>query len=616
MNHLVSVTFCPQELPIKKILIIDDIETNSKIMAIMLKDYECHAACSGIEGLEKMKSFQPDLILLDVMMPGMDGYEVCEKICSEPAYSRIPIIMVTAVTDQKSRIRGLKAGARDFLTKPVDMIELRVRVANLLALKDREELLAHQFEFLQTITDTVPSPVFYKDKAGIYLGCNKAFEQLVGLPKNKIVGEQLNENLFRAMASQYEDMDHALLECYSGIMIHETTIQRYDGTVREIIIYKDVFRDSKGIPTGIIGVCVDITERVYVEQALKESQELYQALIEQSSDGIYVYDPMNFGIREGNAHFLLMLGYSKEELSHLVVSDIVMDTQDVILDSTKQVLLKGTFSVGIRQYRRKDGSKIWVDVVASAILHRKQQVILVNLRDITEEKRLEEEILRDVELAAIVQRSFLPPSMSHERFEIKGIYAPYKTVSGDLYDYIWNPETEKLFGFIVDISGHGVATSIRGSAVTALIRQAGLKKGSLAEKIGWVNRNCMNYFTEESFAAAILFEFDFKTNTLTYASAGITTFFVRDHGQVQQKKVPGFPLGITLTAIYDEEEISFASGSYFYFMSDGISDLLTGERLDVFLAESSDIRHVEWIEKLAQCAERRDDASSLCIGIK
>src|ERR1700685_874243 len=92
-------------------------------------------ATSGEETLILVEQQRPDLILLDVMMPGMDGYEVTRRIKDNPATKSIPIIMITAMNDRKAMLLGLTAGAEDFLSKPVDRAELKMRVRNLLRLK-------------------------------------------------------------------------------------------------------------------------------------------------------------------------------------------------------------------------------------------------------------------------------------------------------------------------------------------------------------------------------------------------------------------------------------------------------------------------------------------------
>src|SRR2546427_7623960 len=121
-----------------KILVVDDTVHNVKMLADLLaaKGYAIVTAASGQEALERVDAERPDLVLLDVMMPGMDGYEVCRRIRANPEYGILPVVMVTALDPTRERIKGLEAGADDFLTKPVNMGELVARVRSLLRIKD------------------------------------------------------------------------------------------------------------------------------------------------------------------------------------------------------------------------------------------------------------------------------------------------------------------------------------------------------------------------------------------------------------------------------------------------------------------------------------------------
>ena len=120
-----------------RILIVDDERHNRQLLEVMLapEGFLLLTAASGEEALAMVAQQPPDLILLDIMMPGMDGYQVAAKIKGNLATKNIPIIMVTALDDRNARMLGLSAGAEDFLTKPVDRAELCVRVRNLLRLK-------------------------------------------------------------------------------------------------------------------------------------------------------------------------------------------------------------------------------------------------------------------------------------------------------------------------------------------------------------------------------------------------------------------------------------------------------------------------------------------------
>src|SRR6266478_2921833 len=122
----------------KKILIVDDTPHNVKMLVDLLsaKGYETVTAATGQDGLDQLEAERPDLVLLDVMMPGMDGYEVCRRIRANPEHGMLPVVMVTALDPTRERIKGLDAGADDFLTKPVNMAELAARVRSLLRIKD------------------------------------------------------------------------------------------------------------------------------------------------------------------------------------------------------------------------------------------------------------------------------------------------------------------------------------------------------------------------------------------------------------------------------------------------------------------------------------------------
>jgi putative two-component system response regulator len=133
------------------ILVVDDESSNRKLLGMMLRA-EGHIALDAADGedaLEKARTQAPDLVLLDIMMPGMDGYEVARRLKADPATASVPIVMVTALDDRESRLRGLEAGAEEFVTKPVDRLELSVRVRNLLKLKEYSDFLADHARILE-----------------------------------------------------------------------------------------------------------------------------------------------------------------------------------------------------------------------------------------------------------------------------------------------------------------------------------------------------------------------------------------------------------------------------------------------------------------------------------
>src|SRR6185437_8023867 len=120
-----------------RILVVDDIPANVKLLEVRLlaEYFEVLTASSGADALEICETGKIDVVLLDIMMPGMDGFEVCRRLKLDPATAYIPVVMVTALDQVTDRIRGLEAGADDFLTKPVNDLQLMTRVKSLVRLK-------------------------------------------------------------------------------------------------------------------------------------------------------------------------------------------------------------------------------------------------------------------------------------------------------------------------------------------------------------------------------------------------------------------------------------------------------------------------------------------------
>jgi len=140
------------ENPVGKILIADDNEQNRELLEAYLsdEDHEIIMSADGQQTVEVAQKEQPDLILLDIMMPRMSGYEVCQTLRSDTATEKIPILMVTALKEMGDIEKAVAAGADDFLTKPVNRLELKTRVRSLLRVRhlsnERDRLLAYLAE--------------------------------------------------------------------------------------------------------------------------------------------------------------------------------------------------------------------------------------------------------------------------------------------------------------------------------------------------------------------------------------------------------------------------------------------------------------------------------------
>jgi two-component system alkaline phosphatase synthesis response regulator PhoP len=141
-----------------RVLIADDNEPNRELLEVYLSGLACEMATAvdGADTLEKVASFQPDVILLDVMMPKLSGFEVCQRLKSDPATSRIMILMVTALGELGDIERAVEAGTDDFLSKPVNRVELVKRVENMLKLRHVSDELERLRSYIRTMDDDQP----------------------------------------------------------------------------------------------------------------------------------------------------------------------------------------------------------------------------------------------------------------------------------------------------------------------------------------------------------------------------------------------------------------------------------------------------------------------------
>jgi adenylate cyclase len=124
-----------------RILVVDDQRTNAEMLAGLLRNlgYEVDTALDGTAALQKMEAALPDLVVSDIMMPKMDGFELCRRIRAEPATTLLPVILVTSADPQTERVKGIEAGADDFITKPVNWAEMFARVKSLLRAKGMQD---------------------------------------------------------------------------------------------------------------------------------------------------------------------------------------------------------------------------------------------------------------------------------------------------------------------------------------------------------------------------------------------------------------------------------------------------------------------------------------------
>lgn len=265
------------------ILIVDDEPLNRTLLEALLEPegYRTTTASSGAAALSSVAECAPDLILLDIMMPNMDGYEVTARLKADPASCNIPVILVTAEMDRSARLAGLKAGAEEFLTKPVEKTELYLRIRNLLRLKAYSDLLSdngarleHEVEArtadlsrVRTAMDATADAIFLVDGSTMrVLEVNQTATDLLGYSEDEfLAGSPLS------MATWLESVDRLFDGLIAGTRpneLIETRIFHRDG--RDIPV--ELHLHVEGSRDEWILVCVmrDITTRQAVDKRLHQ----------------------------------------------------------------------------------------------------------------------------------------------------------------------------------------------------------------------------------------------------------------------------------------------------------------------------------------------------------
>ncbi len=213
--------------PTSIILIIDDDPIARATLEALLSDgpYQLLFAAGGAEGLTRALSVIPDLILLDVMMPGLDGYEVCRRLRASSTLAEVPIVMLTALDNQAARLEGLQAGADDFVAKPFDSAELKTRVRTITRLNRYRRLLAERARLAQ-LTELSPNGILVVDAGGRIRLANQALARLLRVESGAALEGQSLAAWLAADAA--EALQQALAPAASSLRL-ETELVRADG---------------------------------------------------------------------------------------------------------------------------------------------------------------------------------------------------------------------------------------------------------------------------------------------------------------------------------------------------------------------------------------------------
>lgn len=433
-----------------RILVVDDNPLNLSLLQLGLEGngYVVHQANSGKEAVQMAQNQPPDLILLDVRMPNMDGYETCQRLKADPQIKHIPVIFVSAAHDTLDKLKGFEAGGVDYINKPIEFdvllarIELHIKTSRQqreieqLREQDRhriehlnqeiqkrkkvEHALRKERDLAQQYLDIAGVIIVVLRPTGEILLLNKQGHCTLGYEAGELIGK----NWFDVClpVSHHKQVRYVFDQLKNDpdtpFEYHENPVLTKSGEEKLIRWHNACQFDDQSNLVSILASGEDITERKRTEAALQESEQRFRILFEQSPDAITLLNPhdpdVSWAIVDCNDQFCRMNGYTRDELLGQSV-DVVHDSPED--PARRRAYLNrlrhdGTI-IGYVNHRHKDGTLFPIRFSTGLINLNGQELIMGIDHDLTEQRRMEaleheQRILAEAlaETAAILNRVY------------------------------------------------------------------------------------------------------------------------------------------------------------------------------------------------------------------
>jgi PAS domain S-box-containing protein len=386
-----------------RILLVDD---DQRILALLKEllegdGYENACASNGAEALEIVKSFEPDVVISDVLMPVLSGIELCRLLKAEPHTASIPVLLISGLRNKpEDTIEGLTAGADDYLAVPFRNEELLVKVARL---TERRRVEKHYREIVEQAADII----YTRNMEGYITSINAAGARFFGKSPAQVVGSHLqtlmgSEEAARDIEQSKRDADSFPLRSTYYLKDHEGNGKYLEGILT-------IERDRKLRPTGVRGVVRDITERKLAEFELRESEERYRRLVELSPDAIVVHSEGKLLYLNAAAVKLWGANSAADLIGRPVLERVHPDYREAAKARIQAVQQSGTPTplTELKQLR-VTGEVIDVEVTGMSMVFQGQPAIQAVIRDITDRKRGREALRQtETQLRTVVSSASL-----------------------------------------------------------------------------------------------------------------------------------------------------------------------------------------------------------------
>ena len=360
---------CSMENKNIKILIIDDNQDNIIILQALIEEAfsetSIFQALNGLQGLEIARKEDPDVIFLDIVMPGMDGFEVCQNLKKDKDLEEIPVVFVTALKgDKESRIRALECGAEAFLAKPIDRYELTAQIQTMVKIRTASKYRRDENKRLAELVLKKTQELTIENKARQeseekfkYVFDNSLIGKSLTLPSgelqvNKAMCEMLGYSENELKNKKWQEITHPddieiiekqTAEIISGKIDSMHITKRYikkDGAILWADLQTSIRRDPDGKPLYFITSIIDITDRMNMQISLQQSEEKYRLLITQMTQGLAVHEVILDEEENVIDYRFIDVNHGFEELTGLKRENIIGKTVLEVLPGTEQSWIK------------------------------------------------------------------------------------------------------------------------------------------------------------------------------------------------------------------------------------------------------------------------------------